>query len=337
VRSRRAADGHRGRRPPAARGRQLAGGVSPRRADRDRRVPDDRRRLGPTAVRAVRGRVGTDARRVLEIGARNGRHGRTDARAGGEPRAGRGARCRRRRRPDGAGDRRRAAGGRGARTDRRRRGGGRVGPKVALRRVADPAGRDRPVSDQDAVPDRLAKEVGGQRGGDRVRGRVHVQSVPGLGHRAAGGRGRAARGRPSEDDRPERSPGPHMHVPHAAQGGQAAGRLVRRNGRHRRGHAGQAHELHAHLQRAQRRRQVRLGRGQLRVGGLRDQCRGRQRFRSRLQLHVHRPVGRFGVQQGGHGVQRSLSRRNYFAIVMHCTCTRVKRTLHPATMTYSVV
>lgn len=283
MQSRRAADGHRGGgRPSDARRRPLVGGVSPRRADGDRRVPHDRPRLGPTAVRNVRGRVGTDARRVPERGARPGGHGRTDARAGREPRPGRRSRRRRRgrqRRPGGAGDRRRAAGGRRARTDRRRRGGGRLEPKVALRRVADPAGRDRTVGGQDAVPGRLATQVSGQRGDNRVRGSVHVQSVQERGHRAAGGRGRAARCRPLEDDRPERTSGAYMHVSQASQGGQASGRLVRGNGRHRRGHGGQAYELHAHLQRAQRRRQVRLGRGQLRIRRLRVPCRGRQRHR----------------------------------------------------------
>lgn len=242
-------------------------------------MPHDRHRLGPTAVRHVRGRAGTDARRVPERGARPGGHGRTDARAGCEPRPGRGARRRRQRRPGGAGDRRRAAGGRRARTDRRRRGGGRLGPKVALRRVADPAGRGRTVGGQDAVPGRLATQVRGQRGDNRVRGSVHVQPVQERGHRAAGERDRAAHGRPFEDDRPERTSGAHMHVPQAAQGGQAAGRLVRGNGRHRSGHGGQAYELHAHLQRAQRRRQVRLGRGQLRIRRHRVPCRDRQRHR----------------------------------------------------------
>jgi len=282
VQSRRAADGHRGRgRPSDARRRPLAGAVPPRHVDSDRGVPHDRPRLGPTAVRDVRGRVGTDARRVPERGARPGGHGRTGARAGCGPRPGRGAR-RRQRRPGGAGGRRRAAGGRRARADRRRPGGGRLGPKVALRRVADPAGRGPTVGDQDAVPGRLATQVRGQRGDNRVRGRVHVQPVQGRGHRAAGERDRAARGRPFEDDRPERTSGAHMHVPQAAQGGQAAGRLVRGNGRHRRGHGGQAHELHAHLQRAQRRRQVRLGRGQLRIRRLRvPSCRRRR------QRHGH--------------------------------------------------
>jgi len=93
----------------------------------------------------------------------------------------------------------------------------------------------------------------------------------------AGGHGWAARGRPAEDDRPERLSGSHMHVPHPAQSGQAAGWLVQGNGWNRCGHAGQAHELHAHLQRAQRRRQVRLGRSQLRVRQLRIQFRGHRR------------------------------------------------------------
>jgi len=52
-------------------------------------VPDDRRRLGPAAVRDVRGRVGCDARRVPENGARPGWHGRIDAHASDGLRPGR--------------------------------------------------------------------------------------------------------------------------------------------------------------------------------------------------------------------------------------------------------
>jgi len=203
------------------------------------------------------------------------------------------ARRRLRRRPagqaGGADGRRRA--GRGGRADRRQ--AVRVGPDVALR-VAD-AGPRRPAGRRGAVPGRVAPTVRGQRCPPGVGRRVHVRPVQGRAPKTAVGRGRTARGCPAQDERPERISGSHMHVPHAAQRGPAAGRHVQGHRRHHRVHAGQAHELHARLQPAQRRSQVRLGRVQL---------------RARVQFQVHRSTGRFSPRQSGHGVQRSLSQSN---------------------------
>jgi len=101
--SHRAANNLRGRRPSTSGHRPLASGVPPRRAESDRGVPDDRRRLGSAAVRAVRGRVGCDASWVPEVGAQTDWHGCTHARASHETRPGRDAR--RQRCPGGVSDR----------------------------------------------------------------------------------------------------------------------------------------------------------------------------------------------------------------------------------------
>lgn len=215
---------------------------------------------GRAAVRA--GRVRVRRPRVRRVSGARPPHGR-------RVRAVDGPRGRAPGQPSGADDRGRR--GRAARTDRRRPVHA-VGPDVALR-VAH-AGRDRPIDGQGAVPGRVATQVRGQRGDHDAAHRVHVRPVQGRVARTAGGRGRAARGGPRQDGRPQRASCPRVHVSHQAQGDQNAGRVVPGHRRHRGLHAGQANELHARLQRAKRRQKVRMGRNRLEI-----------------ELHVHRPVG----------------------------------------------
>lgn len=148
--------------------------------------------------------------------------------------------------PSGANDRGRR--GRAQQADRRQPVRA-VGPDVALH-VAD-AGRDEPLDGQGAVPGRVATQVRGQRGDRDAAHRVHVRPVQGRAARTAGGRGRAARGGPRQDDGPERPSRPHMHVPHQAQSDQNAGRIVQGHRRHCGVHVGQTNEFHARLQRTQ--------------------------------------------------------------------------------------
>lgn len=165
----------------------------------------------------------------------------------------------------GGADRGRQLGRRG-RADGRRRVVGRVGPDVAL--LLAGAGRQ-PLGRPVAVPLRVAPPLAGQRGARGQLRRVHVQPVQRHADRSARGRGRAARRVPAQDGRPARAPGARVHVPHA-ECAQTAGRYVRGYRRPGRVHAVQAHELHAHLQRAHRRTELRLG---------------REHIRSRVQVH----------------------------------------------------
>lgn len=237
------------------RSRPVASGTTGRRRRRQRlaragigRVPDHRPRRATVRVcRVPVARHRARRRRVAETRARHGRHVGSTAigrqwrrraevgRSGGADGGGRAGRVAERYRP---------------RAERR------VGPDVALR-VADAGGGGRPRQGQNVVPGRVATTQCRQRGdraGQPVRGRVHVQPVQGrVSATPSRRRGRVARRGPAQDDRPERARGPRVHVSHPAQRGRTTGRHVQGHGRHGRVHVGQAHELHARVQLAQRR------------------------------------------------------------------------------------